>query len=68
MTNDEVLDFVRERLNREEKISKICEEVSFESQNHLQPLNHSQFSVFFVFFVFSNFRLGHEIKSEPADG
>ena len=29
MTNDEVLDFVRERLNREEKISKICEEVSY---------------------------------------
>jgi len=27
MTNDEVLDFVRERLNREEKISKICEEI-----------------------------------------
>lgn len=38
MTNDEVLDFVRERLNREEKISKICEEVSSESINYaLQP-------------------------------
>ena len=52
MTNDEVLDFVRERLNREEKISKICEEVSFESRSHLQPLNHSQFSVFLFFFCF----------------
>ena len=58
MTNDEVLDFVRERLNREEKISKICEEVSFESQNHLQPLNHSQFSVFlFVLFFFLFFQI-----------
>ena len=37
MTNDEVLHFVRERLNREEKISKICEEVSCQqtSQSYL---------------------------------
>ena len=28
----------------------------------------SFFVCFVFFFVFSNFRLGHEIKSEPADG